>query len=174
MNQTQKLARCGLFCALSTGILLMGSLIPALLYCAPLLAMLALLPVRQEYGGKATVLAWIAVSVLSLILAPDKEMALTFAFFGYYPALQPRLNQLSNRGLRVICKLAVCNLTALALYGFLIYVLGLTAVLEEFSTLSRGLTLVFLLMVNVTFLLTDLVLSRFGLLYDIRIKSKRK
>ena len=83
MNKTtRRIAVSGMMVALAVAILLMGGVIPAATFAGPALAGLLLIPVFAEGGQKFALGAWIAVSALSLILCPDKEAALLFAFLG--------------------------------------------------------------------------------------------
>lgn len=50
--RSRRMALCGVLCALAEVFLLLGGLIPAALYACPILAMLSLLPVREECGPR--------------------------------------------------------------------------------------------------------------------------
>ena len=69
----------------------------AALYACPILAMAALLPVRERFGTGAAMTTYAAVSLLALLLATDKELALLYAFFGWYVPLQPALDKVRPR-----------------------------------------------------------------------------
>ena len=76
------MALCGVLAALAVVLLSFGALIPFSTFCCPILAMLCMIPVVEEYGRKSALLFYGAVSVLALLLAPDKEVALLFTFLG--------------------------------------------------------------------------------------------
>ena len=99
-EKTRKLALCGMLCALAAVFLLLGSVIPAALYCCPILAMAALLPVREEFGTKLALTAYAAVAILGLLLAADRELAGVWLFWGWYPAVQPALDRIRPRALQ--------------------------------------------------------------------------
>lgn len=168
----RKMALCGLLCALAEVCLLLGGLIPVALYCSPILAMAALLPVREECGVRMALTAYAAVAVLSLLLAADKELAGVYLFLGWYPAAQPALDALRPRAVGTAAKLLACNLSAGALYALLIWVFRLEAVAAEFRTLSGAFLLLLLLMANLVFLLTDRLLHRLTLLWRRRLRSR--
>ena len=96
----RRTALCGLLAAVSVVCLMMGSLIPAALYACPILAMAALLPLREQFGHSPALTTYAAVSILALLLVPDKELALLYVFFGWYVPLQPFLDRLHPRPLR--------------------------------------------------------------------------
>ena len=96
-------------------------------------------------------------AVLSLLLAPDKEAAAVFAALGYYPMVKPRLER---RKWPWLWKGLLFNAVILALYWLLIHLLGMDALAEEFADAGRVMTVVMLLLGNVTFLLLDMVLIK--------------
>ena len=50
---SRRMALCGVLCALAASLLTLGGVIPIATFCAPVLAMAALLPVLEEYGPRA-------------------------------------------------------------------------------------------------------------------------
>ena len=76
--KSREMALCGLLSALAVMLLTLGGAVPLATFCAPVLAMAALLPVLEEYGPRAAGTAWIAVSLLALTLDPDREAALVY------------------------------------------------------------------------------------------------
>ncbi|MBE6962834.1 MAG: hypothetical protein E7445_10345 [Ruminococcaceae bacterium] len=156
----QRTALCGLLAAVSVVCLMMGSLIPAALYACPILAMAALLPLREQFGHSAALTTYASVSVLALLLVPDKELALLYGFFGWYVPLQPALDRLQPRPLRAAVKLALANLAMLTLYGLLIFIFQMQSVLEELEGLNALWLIILLLSANCLFILTDILLHR--------------
>ena len=84
-EQSRKIALCGVSCALAVTLLLLGGILPLATFCAPMLAMTVLLPVRQECGTRMASAAYGAAAILALLLVADREAALIFVFFGWYP-----------------------------------------------------------------------------------------
>ena len=73
--------------ALAVVIMCMGGIIPMATYVCPMLCSL-LLAVVLRLTGRRIAWAWYAaVSLLSLLLGPDKEAAAVFVFLGYYPII---------------------------------------------------------------------------------------
>ena len=156
-NQAKSIATGGMLAALAMVVMCLGGLIPIATYVCPMICALVLQFVLRLCGKRIAWAWYMAVAVLSLLLAPDKEAAVIFVFLGYYPLIKPRLDALP---LSWLFKLLFFNLMILASYGVLIYVLGLTAVLEEFAALGTVMTVVTLLMGNVVLFLLDLVLAK--------------
>lgn len=166
---SRHIALSGVFSALAVVFLTLGGVIPGATYCAPALAMAALLPVLEECGPGAAGTAWLAASILALVLDPDREAALVYLCLGWYPLLRPRIARLPSRLLRLAAKLAVCNGAVALLYGLLLRLMGLTADLEG---AAGWLAAAMLLLANLTFLLLDLALERLTLLWRHRLRRR--
>ena len=156
-GQSRKIALCGVLCALAVVILLLGGLLAVAIYCAPLLAMAVLLPVLEEYGPRTAGAAYGAVALLALLLVPDRETALVYVCFGWYPILRPRIA-------------ALPSLAVSALYGVVVRLFGLTAVLEELG--GAMLTVVLAVLGFAVFLLLDLALGRLTVLWHRKLRRR--
>lgn len=170
--KSKKIALVGMMCALAAVIMLMGGLIPLATFCCPLLAGLALIPVFVECGEKLAWGAYIAISLLALILCPDKEAALLFAFVGYYPILRWRLDQIRNGFLRLAAKLAVFNVAVLAMYAVSIFIFQMAAIAAEYREMGLAMALFTLLLGNVTLVVYDVLLQRLTALYVVKFRDK--
>ena len=162
------LALCGVLTALAAALLALGGVIPGMVFCAPILAMGALLPVLEELGPKAAGTSYAAAAILALLLVPDRETAFVYLFFGWYPILRPRIAALPSRLLRLAARLAVCNVTALLLYGLVLRLMGLTAELVESAWYFNA---ALLAAGNVVFLLTDSTLARLTNIWHWKLKK---
>ena len=156
----------GVFAALAVVIMNLGGLIPVATYTTPVLCMLILKFVLLTCG-KRIAWAWYgAVSVLSLLMSPDKEAAAVFCCLGYYPILKPKLATLRGKWL---WKLLVFNVPMIALYSVLIRIVGVTEVTGESEELAGIMLTILLLMGNVTFIALDRLLT----ILDLRLRRKR-
>lgn len=162
--QSHRTALCGLMAALSVVIFTLGSLIPFATFACPMLAMLCLPPAVCEYGTGTALVMYTAVSVLGLLLSPDKEIALLYVFLGWYPSIQAKVNSLP-RFPCVAVKCVLFSVSMIVLYSLILYLFQLDAVVEEFSEYSTAMVAGMLLLGNVTFLLYDRVLDNFSRLY---------
>lgn len=170
-RKTRQLALCGVLCALAEMVLLLEGIVPAALYCCPILAMAVLLPVREECGTRLALTAYAAAAILALLLAADKELAGVYLFWGWYPAAQPYLDRIRPAALGLLLKLALWNLSTAALYALLLFVFQLEAVAAEFAEASALLLAAMLAMANLVFLLTDLLLHRFAGLWRRKLRG---
>ena len=146
----------GVFAALAVVIMNLGGLIPVATYVCPALCMVILSLVRMACGTKIAWAWYAAVSILSLLMSPDKEAAAVFAFLGYYPILKPKLEKGKGKWL---WKLAIFNGSMVLLYSILIRVMGVAAVTGESEGLAGIMLTILLVMGNVTFLVLDRLLT---------------
>lgn len=147
----------GVLAALGVVVMCLGTLIPVATFLCPMVCMILAQVVMKTCGGKMGWAWYGAVAVLSLLLSPDKEAAAVFAALGYYPMVKPRLEK---RKLPWLWKGLLFNAVILALYWLLIHLFGLDALAEEFAEAGKVMTVVMLILGNVTFFLLDRVLSK--------------
>lgn len=165
--KSRSIALCGLLTALAAAALCLGSIIPIAVLCAPILAMVVLLPVLEEMGAEAAWTAYAAAALLALLLSADREAALVYLFFGWYPILRPKIAALPFRPLRLIVRLFICNAAIFLLYGLIWRILGLP---EDLGVPLWNLLL--LAMGNIVFLLADQALDRMTLLWRRKLRSR--
>ena len=123
-----------MLCALAIVIMMLGSLIGVGTYAAPLIAIWLLLPVLGLFGKKAALTAFFAVALIGLMVLPDRELALIYCAFGWWPAAKPLADRIPGRTLtgtplgktlRFLVKLAI-YLALIMLVMLLVYsVLGI-------------------------------------------------
>ena len=143
--------------ALAVTLMCMGTLIPVATFVCPMLCML-LLQLVMRICGKRMGWAWYgAVAILSLLMAPDKEAAAVFAFLGYYPILKPRMDRMK---LLFLWKSLLFNGMILVMYWLLMHLFGMDQLAQEFQEAGTILTIVMLLLGNVTFFLLDKLLEK--------------
>ena len=162
-QKTEELALAGLMAALGVVILCLGGIIPIALYACPILASAVLLPVRAKCRRSYGWCCYAAIALLGLLLSPDKEAASLFLFLGYYPLIKPKLDTIRSKALRLVCKLGIAAVAISAMYAILLYVIGLTAVVEEFATTAAWMLWTTVGLGIVVFLLYDMLLGRFAL-----------
>lgn len=171
-ERSRRMALCGVMCALGVAVMLMGGLIPLATFCCPALAGLVLLPVIVEAGKRMALCAYAAVAALSLLLCPDKEAALVFAFLGYYPVLKWTLERIPRRPLRIAAKLAVFDAAGLAQVALMAWVLNMHQVLAEYAEMTTAVLIGFIVLANVTMLLYDRMLTVMTVVYLRKLRPK--
>jgi hypothetical protein len=147
----------GIMAAVAIVIMCMGGLIPVATYVCPMLCCL-LLQIMVKTCGSRIGWGWFGtVSILALLMAPDKEAAAVFLCIGYYPIVKPKLDRFP---LPWLPKGILFNASIMTMYWILIHVVGLDSVAEEFREFTVAMTAVLLVLGNVTFFLLDRLLSR--------------
>ncbi len=164
MKKAKKVAFSGVFTALCTVLMLIGSLFQSLDLSAAAFGSIVVLIAVIELGKGWALGVYIASSLLSLILLPNKSAAVIFALFtGFYPIIKVFLNKIKPIFLSYIIRVVFCNL-ALSLLIFLsVKVFGLTEDLIGFNFLIY-------FVANVTFIVYDFALERIAVTYVSRLK----
>jgi len=155
-NPASSIALGGILAALAVVILCMGTLIPVATFVCPMLCMLLLKVVLSRCGDRIGWAWYGAVAVLGAFLAPDKEAAAVFVFLGFYPIVKPKMEELPAKWL---WKVLYFNAAILIMYWLLMHIFGMAQIAEEFAELGTVMTLVTLLLGNVTFFLLDWLLG---------------
>ncbi len=173
-KKTAVLALCGVLAGLAAAVMFLGGVLPFASIACPILASLVLLPVYSETGFRWGFVWYLAVALLALFVAPDKEAAMLFAVFGVYPILHKLFGRLPFKPLRWLAKLLYLNAGVVAAYCLMIFVFQLQNVTEEFAEMKLFMFGALLLMANISFLLYDLLLDRLEIFYHVRLRPKLK
>lgn len=164
-KNTKELALCSLMAALGVVFLCLGGMIPFALYTCPILSSMVLLPVRENCRRSYGWCCYAAISILGLLLGPDKEAAALFTFLGYYPLIKPGLDRIGNPILRLACKVGIAAAAISAMYAVLLYVLCLAAVVEEVAETAPWMLWTMVGLGTVVFLVYDVLLGRLKFLF---------
>lgn len=156
-TQARKTALGGMLAALAVVLMTMGGMIPVATYVVPMICMLILKLVASLCGMRIAWAWYGAVTLLGLLLCPDKEAAAVFAALGYYPIVKPRLDRTKVPWL---WKGVLFNGSILLLYWILLNLFGIGELVQEFEGMGAVMTAVLLVLGNVVFLLLDKVLGR--------------
>jgi len=162
----------GMITALATVVMLMGGMIPLATFTCPAVAGILLLPLVFDCGGRMALGAWIAISALSLMLCPDKEAALLFAFLGHYPVTKWRLERVPRPWLRRALKALVMGGCVAAMYALIFFVLRLDQVMDDFAELTRATFALTLLLGAVTLAVYDRALTVFSVVYLKKLRPR--
>lgn len=174
MKQSSKTALGGVVSALSVTLMLMTAVIPFMTYALPLLAGALLILMVIEINKRWAFIVYVAVSLLAVLVVPDKEAAVFYiAFFGYYPIIKSPLEKHLPNVVEWIIKLLIFNAAAVAGYLFSTYVLGIP--FDDMGSMGRYGLIVLLALANAVFVAYDIMLTKFITLYLMKIrKSFRK
>ncbi len=157
-KETKAIALGGMLGAVAMAVMCFGGLIPVSTYICPVMCMLILQTVLN-FCGKRIAWAWyMMVSLLSLLIGPDKEAAALLVVLGYYPIIKPKMDRLP---LNILWKLALFNAITVFMYTVVVALLGLEAILVEHTVLGYVSFGLMIILGNATFFLLDKILTRF-------------
>lgn len=165
-RKSTQVAIGGVAAALCLIMMFMTGLIPFATYALPALAGVVLIAVVAEMGWRTALVVYVAVSLLSLGIVPDREAALMFIFFfGYYPVVKGLIERLPLKPVQLLVKYLMFNASMVLAYLVVIHVLGIPDILESFGDFGKWSALVILLMGNVVFAVYDFALSNITIVY---------
>lgn len=144
--------------ALAVSLGALGGMIPVATYVIPVIQCVMLQVILTACGSRFAWSWFGCVTILNFLLCPDKEAAAMFLFLGYYPILKPRLDRLRCS---VFFKLLFFLASTGAMYGILIFLLGMDQIASEFQELGLALGVLCLILGGITFVLLDKILTRF-------------
>lgn len=171
MRQTSKIALCAVISALSVALMALISLIPTLELALPAVAGILVTVIVIEIDKKWAMGVWASVSILSLIIVPNKEVAILYAvFFGYYPVLKAVLEYKMPRWAEYVIKLLTFNGVMLLAYYLMMKLMGLE--IDEIKKFGIIAVPVLMLVASLTFLLYDYALTKLITLYTTRYSKK--
>lgn len=169
---SSQIAIGGVFAALCLVIMFSTAFIPFGTYALPCLAGAMLVVVVIENGRNVAWMVYVSVSLLSILIVPDKEAVLVFVvFLGYYPIIKSNLERFCSRLVEYFCKLALFNFTIISGYAVMAYVFGLSELIADLGDLGRIGMAVLIFLANVVFILYDVALTRYCIIYVRRIRQ---
>ena len=158
--------------ALAVTVMLLGGMIPVATFCCPALAGVLLLPVVAECGRRVALGAYAAIAALSLILCPDKEAALLFAFLGYYPVVKWRLDRIGRKWLRRGLKALIMDGAVALMYALIFFVFRLDRIMADYADMTRVMLVAFIIAGGVTLALYDVMLGAMAFVYMTKLRPK--
>lgn len=173
-NQTARIALCGVLAAVAVALMFLGGTVAFAAIACPVMASLVLIPVYTECGGKWGFVWYAAVAILALLLTPDKESAILFVAFGYYPMLRKRIGHLHGRALKWLLKIVYVNAVVCAAYSLMIFVFRIEAVSAEFAGYGKWMLAALAVLTNLTFVVYDLLIDRLEIFYCVKLRPKLK
>ena len=129
MKKTSKIALSAVFAALSVALMALVSIIPNLELALPAISGLFVAVIVIEVDKKWALGVWAAVSVLSLIVVPNKAAAIIYAvFFGYYPVLKSVLESKTPCAVEYIIKILTFSVVMSLSYFLMVKFMGIDPV----------------------------------------------
>lgn len=155
-----KVSLGGIVSALCLILMFMTYFMPILYLALPAIAGVLLVVMVVEINKQSALVTYVAVSILSLLIA-DKESAVLFIFFfGYYPIIKSVYERIKNNAVCWAVKILTFNISVIIAYKIIISVFGIVDILDEFSFFGQYGLLIILLLCNGVFVIYDIALTR--------------
>ncbi len=158
-SKTKSMALGGMLTAVAVVVMCLGSMIPVNTYICPVVCILMTRPVMKICGKKIAFCYYMAVAVLSMLMAPDREAALVYVFLGYYPLIQDFLNRIYPKVLRIFAKIGFFTVSGAAVYALLIAVIGAEDLVFDMGTAELVMMLAAVFIWDAMFLMVDRLLA---------------
>lgn len=169
MKNSKVIAYSGVATALSVVMLFLGSIFWVLGYTMPLVASLVMIILLDSISQKSALLTFISTSIISFILLNDKECVLLYIlFFGYYPLIRDKINDIKPKFLSYLLKFITFNAAMVLTQVLCVYVFGI----PFDDMLGKWGIVLFVLCLNLVFFVFDKLYTLLLRLYRIKLKKK--
>lgn len=169
MKNSKVIAYSGVATALSVVMLFLGSIFWVLGYTMPLVASLVMIILLDSVSQKSALLTFISTSIISFILLNDKECVLLYIlFFGYYPLIRDKINDIKPKFLSYLLKFITFNAAMVLTQVLCVYVFGI----PFDDMLGKWGIVLFVLCLNLVFVVFDKLYTLLLKLYRIKLKKK--
>lgn len=173
MRKSVKAAVAGLSTAVSVAVLFSSGFFYVFTYIAPMVVGMLVCALKKTFSASTSLCVYVSTSILSLILVPDKESALVFIlFFGYYPIIKDSLEKIRPKFLSVILKFIVFNISLFLTELISVYVFNIP--FFEDGVFSASMLAVFTILMNIVFVLNDIMLTAFLRIYERKFENLLK
>lgn len=169
MKISKVIAYSGVATALSVVMLFLDSIFWVLGYTMPLVASLVMIILLDSISQKSALLTFISTSIISFILLNDKECVLLYIlFFGYYPLIRDKINDIKPKFLSYLLKFITFNAAMVLTQVLCVYVFGI----PFDDMLGKWGIVLFVLCLNLVFVVFDKLYTLLLKLYRIKLKKK--
>lgn len=174
MNKVSyRVALGGVISSLCIFSMFVAGAVPFLYLTMPMIAGALMSIIAVEVNRSWAFLTYVSVSLLSIFVTSNKEASLIFILlFGYYPIIKELIDNFKLRFLRVLTKLVIFNIVAVADYYATLYILGITDMTEDFAFFGKMGIYIFWGLCNVVFFIYDYALKGCIEIYKRYLKPK--
>jgi hypothetical protein len=173
LQNSGKVALCGSITALSLALLLIAGILPIDTYSLPAVAGSVFVVIAIEFGFKWSLISFFAVSILSFLFVPNKEVSIIFImFFGYYPFSKIYIEKIKSNFLKIAIKLLIFNTSNILEF---LLAIKLFSIPEETQMIFGISGPIFLLLAgNIVFWFYDILVFNMMRLYFLKFRNKLK
>ena len=171
MKQKEKIrmiALCGVFSGMELAIIYLSSIFDMLSLTIAALTVAFTLILIVEYGKKPSLCVYGAVSLLSLLIVPNKFTPLCYVFLlGIYPIVKPYFDR-TGKILSIIFKFFAFNAVYMIIYSVSVHFL----LLDDIAGVGTVMFFVVIGLANFAFFIFDYFLTVIIKLYAIKLRKK--
>ncbi len=178
MKNTSKTALGAIITGLSVALMLSTAIFPFLSYAIPSICGVLIVLIVMECDKKWAALVYACVSILSLLIVPDKSAGIAYlCIFGYYPIVKAILESKLSNWLSWVIKILLADTVLIGGYYLMLKFFGIDT--EEIEWITPYLTkwylpFVIALFGGVFFAMYDAVLTRLITLYEYKWRKRFK
>lgn len=176
MKTASKTAICSMIAALCLALMLSTAVIPFLSYAIPMISGALIMIIVIECDKLWALFVYVAVSILSLLIVPDKSAALAFAaYFGYYPILKAVIESKKLGVIEYVIKYFHIVFVVVGAYFLMLKFFGIETQDMEFfaSHLGKWYSYIALAAFSCLFFyLYDTALSKTVIIYQHKLRKK--
>ena len=171
-NNTKRMALAAMLSAIGVAFLMIGSVLQVLDISSAAIAGLVIVIAVIEIRGKYPMLIYFAISLISLLILPNRFPAIFFILFGgIYPIFKAQFERF-HPAVSWTLKFSMFNMVL----WFLIFLVRLliareSLVLGENPWFLENFEIVVFLLANLAFLLYDIVMTKIILLYIVKARK---
>ena len=159
--------------ALGTVIIIMSVILQLAIFILPAISGMIVLFSAFEVNYKFGLKVYFSISVLSLMLSPDKFSSILFiTLLGYYPLVKLKIDCMGEnfKATKLVLKLLLFNFVVLLYYFVLIYLLLMPK--EFFNFFGIYMPAFLLIIGNITFLMYDRCILCVFMIVTYKFKNK--
>ena len=164
---------CGIMSGLALALMFCLGMIPGFEYVSPAVAGVLIWVVRERLGVRYGLVSYAAVGLLTMLFTANYEASMMYIFLlGYYPIVRQYIMKLKHAVLRWVAKLALYAASAVSCYMVLIYLFGMSQLLEDIGEFGKYGQWVLLGLGAFAFVLYDIFLGIYYPFYEKVLKPK--
>ncbi len=170
LKKTQRIAVGGLLTAFAAVMIILAGVVPSGTFTFPAAAGIIIGILSFTAGKSYAWASFFIVALLSFVICPNKEAALCFTLFlGFYPLAKDIFEKVRLKIVQYALKLILFNTSAVTIYFLLLFVFSMPE--DSFEFFGINIPGIFLIVLNFVFLLYDLAITMFLLVYKEKINK---
>lgn len=171
MKPSIKVATCGICTALSVVLLFFGGTIFIFSYVVPIVLGVLMIMLKKTLKTSSAVSVYVATSILSFMIVPDKETVLLYVlFFGYYPIIKSSIEKIKPKFLLAFVKILLFNVSFVVIELLCVYVFGIP--FFEEGHFSAFILISFVALMNLLFAMYEYILKYSLILYETKFEKR--